>query len=164
MIDSQSIKTTEVGGERSDDAGKDAGKKVKGRKRHILVDTLGNLLHAVVHPASIQERDSAQLLLNAVAQAVWERLERICADGGYRGKLVKWVKKTLDIVLDSVMRSDDATGFEMLPKRWLVERTFAWLGHYRRLSKEPALLLENSEGMVFPASIHHLLKRLAPAH
>jgi putative transposase len=160
IIDSQSVKTTEVGGER----GYAAGKKVKGRKRHILVDTMGNLLHVVVHPASVQDREGAHLLLDDVPAAIWERLERIWADGGYRGKLVKWVNKTFDVGLDIVLRSDDAAGFEGLPKRWIVERTFAWLARYRRLSKDYEQLLENSEGMVFLASIHHLLKRLAPAH
>lgn len=87
-----------------------------------------------------------------------------CIVGGYRGNLVKWVKKQFDVVLDIVLRSDDVKGFEVLPKRWIVERTFAWLGRYRRLSKDYEQLLENSQGMVLRASIHHLLKRLAPAH
>lgn len=158
IVDSQSIKTTEVGGQR----GFDAGKKVKGRKRHILVDTMGNVLHVVVHPAAIQDRDGAKLLLEDVPRAFWQRLERIWADGGYRRKLVKWVKQHFKVVLDIVLRCDDVAGFQVLPKRWIVERTFAWLGRFRRLSKDYEQLLENSEGMIYLASIHRLLMRLAP--
>lgn len=159
IIDSQSVKTCEAGGAR----GYDAGKRVKGRKRHILVDTMGNVLHVVVHSAALQDRDGAKLVLTDAPHTLWQRLKRIWADGGYRGQLVQWVQAQFAALLDIVLRSDTTVGFEVLPKRWIVERSLAWLGRYRRLSKDYEHHLEHSEGMVLLASIHHLLKRLQPA-
>jgi len=156
ILDSQSVKTTEVGGAR----GYDAGKKVKGRKRHILVDTLGHLLNVVVHPADIQDRDGAKLLLNALLPILKLRLRKIWADGGYRGTLIEWVQHNLNIVLEIVSVPSDQKGFAVLPRRWVVERSFAHLGNYRRLSKDYEQCTTSSEGMIYLASIHTLLKRL----
>ena len=154
-LDSQSVKTTEIASPR----GYDAGKKIKGIKRHILVDTLGLLLIVVVHVASIQDRDGAKLVLEKVPGR-FTRLQRIWADGGYRGKLIKWVKTTCECVLEIVKRNDDIKGFKVLPRRWVVERTFGWLNRYRRLSKDYERLPESSEAMVQLAMIRLMLRRL----
>ncbi len=157
IIDSQSVKTTEIKGVR----GYDAGKKIKGRKRHIVVDTIGLLLMVVVHTADIQDRDGAKLVLEKI-RGCFGRLQLIWADGGYAGKLIEWVKTTISCVLQIVKRSDSADGFEVLPKRWIVERTFGWLGRYRRLSKDYEQLVDSSETMVQLAMINLMLHRLAP--
>ena len=155
VIDSQSVKTTEVGGVN----GYDAGKKIKGRKRHILVDTMGLLLMVVVHTANIQDRDGAKLLL-ARAQGLFPRLQRIWADGGYAGKLIAWVQETCGWVLEIIKRSDVVKGFKLLPRRWVVERTFGWLGRYRRLSKDYERQPESSEAMVYWAMTRLMVRRL----
>ena len=156
ILDSQSVKTTETKGIR----GYDAAKKVKGRKRHILVDTMGLLLMVLVHAASIQDRDGAKSLL-VKAKQCFSRLRLIWADAAYSGKLVSWVLTTCSWVLEIVRRSDDVKGFQVLPRRWVVERTFAWLGRYRRLSKDYEALPETSEAMIYAAMSRLMLRRLA---
>jgi putative transposase len=140
--------------------GYDAGKKVKGRKRHILVDTIGLLLIVVVHTADIQDRDGAKLVLEQVKD-VFPRLELIWADAGYSGKLIDWVSSVCGWMLEIVRRRDDIKGFQVLPRRWVVERTFGWLGRYRRLSKDYEGLTESSQALIYTAMIHIMLKRLA---
>ena len=160
IIDSQSVKTTEVGGEH----GFDGAKKVNGRKRHILVDTMGNLLKVLAHAANIGERVGAEQLLLSVPEQLWQRLEKILADAGYEGAAFQeWVSHTFGVELEISLRPPHTKGFVLLPIRWVVERTFAWLGRYRRLSKDYERLTQNSQGLVYLASISRLLHRLAPA-
>ena len=156
ILDSQSVKTTETPGVR----GYDAGKKVKGRKRHILVDTIGLLLIVVVHTANIQDRDGAKLVLEQV-KGKFYRLQLIWADAGYSGQLVDWVTVVCGWILEIVKRSDDIKGFKVLPHRWVVERTFGWLGRYRRLSKDYEGLTESSQAFIYAAMIHIMIRRLS---
>ena len=123
---------------------------------------MGLLLAVVVHAANIQDRDGARYLLTYIAEWL-PRLERVVADGGYRGKLVGWVQATFGWTLQIVLRTADMVGFEVLPTRWVVERTFAWLGRYRRLSKDYEGRTEVSEAFIYVGMIHLMLRRLAPS-
>ena len=159
VIDSQSVKTTESGGIR----GFDAGTKVKGRKRHIITDTTGLPVGAMVHAADIQNRDGAPLLLASIRYA-FARLRHVFADGGYAGpKRRKALQKIGQWTLEIVKRSDTASGFVLLPRRWVVERTFAWLGRNRRLAKDFEASIESAEAWLLIASIQLLSRRIARA-
>lgn len=156
IIDSQSVKTTSVAGE---ERGFDGGKKIKGRKRHILVDTLGLLMTVIVHSAGIQDRDGGLLVLDKM-RGLFSRLKIIWADGGYRGLLVEIAKHCFGRKIDIVLRNDDGKGFKVVRKRWIVERTFGWLLNYRRHSKDYERLTKTSESMIYIAMTHLMLRRL----
>ena len=156
VIDSQSVKTTESGGVRGDDAGK----KIKGRKRHILTDTCGYLVHAVVHGADIQDRDGARLVLaNVVNRFPW--LRHVFADGGYAGNKLRSALTTIGMwTLEIIKRCDTAKGFVLLPCRWVVERTFAGLGRYRRLAKDFERSIATATAWLFMAAVRHVTRKL----
>jgi len=134
---------------------------VNGRKRHILVDTVGLLLIVVVHAANIQESEGAKLVLRR-ALGLFPRLRLIWADQGYKAHFVAWAKAATGWAVELVARPAGAQGFQVLPRRWVVERTFAWLGRSRRLSKDYEGVPETGEAWVQVAMIHLMLKRLAP--
>jgi len=161
IVDSQSTKTTEAGGER----GYDGGKNVNGRKRHVIVDTVGNLLSVVVNAANGDDRAGAKDAFDKLSVDTITSLQKIWADGGYSGEpFLNWVHETLQAVLEIAHRPPNAKGFVVVPVRWVVERTLAWLGRYRRLSKDYERCTKSSEGMIYVASITTMLKRLATAH
>ena len=139
--------------------GYDAGKKIKGRKRHIAVDTQGNLLAAIVHSAGIQDRVAARAVLMRLFYR-FDTISTIFADGGYTGELIDWAKEMFGYAVNIVKRSDQK-GFQVLPKRWIVERTFAWLNWSRRLSKDYELRHTSAETMIHIAFAHQLLRRIA---
>ena len=146
-----------------DPPGYDAGKTIKGKKRHILVDTLGLILVAHVHPANIQDRDGALPLL-AEARRRFPFVERIFADGAYQGAATAAAVRALGKwELEIVKRSDQAVGFEVLPKRWIVERSLAWLGRCRRLAKDLENLTRTALAFLHLAMIRLMLRRLARA-
>jgi len=160
VIDSQSVKTSEGGEQR----GVDVHKQTPGRKRHIVVDTLGLLLIVVVHSAGIQDGTGGEITLKRLFDRIkhsvynrWCRLKLIWADGAY-AHIVKTVRKQCGWTLEVVRRTDDVKGFQVLPHRWVVERTFGWLGRYRRLSRDFEHTILSSQSMVYLASIRRMLK------
>ena len=159
IIDSQSVRTASQSGVR----GYDAGKKITGRKRHVLVDTQGNILVLKVTTADVQDRDGAKLLLNVLTMAFgWLML--IWADGGYVGKLIEHVAEIprhRRVKLEIVKRSDDVKGFKVVPKRWIVERTFGWLIQSRRLIRDYEVKIEHSEAMIYLSMSKRMLARIA---
>lgn len=159
VIDSQSVKTTEAGGPR----GFDAGKQIKGRKRHLLTDTAGILIAGIVHEASIQDRDGAPALL-ALIRSAFPWLRHIFADGGYAGNKLRNALAALGHwTIEIIKRSDAIKGFKLLPRRWVVERTIAWLNRNRRLAKDFEATIESAETWLIIASVKLLSRRLARA-
>jgi putative transposase len=158
ILDAQSVKMADQPGER----GFDAGKKVVGRKRHLLVDSLGLILVAVVHSAAIQDREGAKLVIEKARWFGWLRV--IFADAAYSGQLVSWVREFFGrqgTRLSIIPKL--GTGFRILAKRWIVERTFSWFTHYRRLSKDYEVKTEHSEAFIYAAATRLMLRRLAPS-
>ncbi len=158
ILDSQSVKSDGHGGQ----VGYDAGKRIKGRKRHVLVDTLGLLMGVVVTPASCPERDGAQRVLEQVA-GWFTKMRKIWVDGGYTGEnFQSWVKERWPKVqVEVVKRSDDVEGFAVLPRRWIVERTFGWLMRHRRLVRDYETTESSAEAWIHLAMIRIQLRRLA---
>ena len=159
VIDSQSVKTTESGGP----TGFDAGKKIKGRKRHIVTDTEGNLVGLHVHTANIQDRDGAPATLMSI-RSLCPWLRHVFADGGYAGDKLRDAMAPLGLwTFEILKRSDKAVGFELLPRRWVVERTFAWLGRCRRLAKDFEATIQSAVAWILIAHIRRLTRRLVRA-
>jgi transposase len=157
-IDSQSVKAADTVGAAS--RGFDAGKRINGRKRHIAVDTLGLVLSVIVTAASVQDRDGACRLL-ALLRERFSTITLVWADGGYAGRLVNWATQELALTITIVKRSEDTTGFAVLPRRWVVERTFGWLMRYRRLVRDYERRPEHHEAMVLWATVTIMTRQLA---
>lgn len=169
VIDSQTAKTTEQGGIR----GFDGGKKISGRKRHLLVDSTGLVSAVVVHEGNIADRDGARLLLGKVAEKL-PRMQKVWADRGYNGKIGEWMKERLGWTLEIVKPPSRwvwvppgeepppyPRGFIVLPRRWVIERTFAWITRNRRMSQDYEFLAETTEALIYVAMIRLMVRRLA---
>jgi transposase len=160
VVDAQTIKSSEGGECR----GFDMGKKTTGRKRHLVVDTMGLILAVIVTSASVQDRPGGRRILRRLAEA-FTTISLVWADGGYANSidstLLSWAKDTLGILLEIVKRTDDVKGFKVLPRRWVVERTFGWLVRNRRLARDYERLTVNSEAMIKIAMIRLMTIRLA---
>jgi transposase len=159
IIDAQSVKGADTVPAAS--RGYDAGKKTNGRKRHIVVDTIGLLVIVLVTAANVQDRDGARPALEAVRKA-FPTITLIWADGGYAGKLVQWAKATARIVVEIVRKPEGQRTFEVLPKRWVVERTLSWITKCRRLDHDYERLPKTSVAMVKWAMVGLMTRRLAP--
>jgi transposase len=155
IIDSQSVKGSAQGGE----YGYDAGKKVKGRKRHILVDVLGLILALVITPASVQDRDGAVPVIERAALE-HSSIQKIWADGAYKGSVIQALQERTGIDIEVVKRTDDMSGFVVLPRRWVVERTFGWMERYRLLNREYERTVTSSRDGVLHAMSMILLRRI----
>ena len=156
IIDSQSIKVSDSGG----CSGYDGFKKIKGRKRHALVDTQGNLLAIFVSEANLNDRDGAKQLMTRLDHHTSVRLHKIWVDKGYQGDLELWFDEQFQIDLEVVEAPENQVGFAVQPRRWVVERTFAWFGKSRRLSKDYEYDVQSSEGFLYLSSIRTMLNRL----
>lgn len=159
IVDSQSVKTPDQAGEH----GYDAGKKISGRKRHVAVDVMGLILAMTITPADIQDRDGARPLIKTLV-SLYGRLQIIWADGGYLGALVNWVKQLRPfgtLRLEIVRRCDEVKGFKVLPRRWVVERTFGWRFKSRRLCRDYEVRFDHSEAVIRICMIRIMVRRLA---
>ncbi len=160
IVDSQSVKAADTVGRHS--RGYDAGKKINGRKRHVVTDTIGLLVVVLVTSAGLQDRDGGRLVLTR-ARMRMPSIVLVWADGGYAGKLLAHARTYLRITVQIIKRSDTTSGFEVLPRRWVVERTLSWLMRTRRLARDYERLPEHAEAMVKWSMIGLMTRRLAPA-